>query len=319
MKIVITGNLGFIGIHLSAILIERGHTVIGFDKEQASGNEKYKCIQGNILDVEFLKKSLNDDIDLIIHLTAVHKDNIHPSSLYKDVNVTGTQNIIDACKINNINKIIFTSTVAIYGLDLIQTNEDSTPSPFNDYGHSKLIAENKLIDWCNSNENRSLVIIRPSVVFGEGNRGNMYNLIKQINDNKFIMIGGGKNKKSIAYVGNLAKFIKLTLNCDKGVAIYNYADKPDLSMNELVAMIYRILRKNEKKFYLPYWIGMIFGNTCDILSFVIRKNIRISSIRIKKFCSNSIISTEKLESLDYKRSLSLYDALKKTIQYEFID
>mgnify|MGYP001307310545 CR=1 FL=1 len=73
MKILITGNLGFIGTHLSELLIERGFTVIGFDKEQASGNEKYECILGNILDVELLNKSTQDNIDLINDPTTPRK------------------------------------------------------------------------------------------------------------------------------------------------------------------------------------------------------------------------------------------------------
>ena len=118
-----------------------GHTIIGFDKKQPSGSERYKCIQGDILDAEqLLKESINDDIDLIIHLAAEHKDNIHPKSLYYDVNVRGTQNIIDACDIYNIDRIIFTSTVAVYGINPTDTSEDSTPNPFSDYGKSKLQA-----------------------------------------------------------------------------------------------------------------------------------------------------------------------------------
>ena len=71
MRIFITGNLGFIGTHLAELLIERGYTVIGFDKEQESGSEKYECIHGNILDVELLNKSTKVNIDLIIHLAAI--------------------------------------------------------------------------------------------------------------------------------------------------------------------------------------------------------------------------------------------------------
>ena len=58
-----------------------------------------------------------------------------------------------------------------------------------------------------STERRSLVIIRPTVIFGEGNRGNVYNLFRQIADRRFLMFGDGENKKSMAYVGNVAEFI----------------------------------------------------------------------------------------------------------------
>jgi uncharacterized protein YybS (DUF2232 family) len=73
--------------------------------------------------------------------------------------------------------------------------------------------ENILKNWQEQGkEERTLVIIRPTVVFGEKNRGNIYNLMRQISTGKFVMIGNGENKKSIAYVGNLAAFIKYCLN-----------------------------------------------------------------------------------------------------------
>ena len=158
MKIFITGNLGFIGTHLSELLIEKGFTVIGFDNKQESGNEKYECIHGNVLDGELLNKCTSDNINLIIHLAAEHKDNIKPKSLYHDINVRGTQNIITACELNDINKIIFTSTVAVYGLNPNETNEDSVAKPFNDYGQSKLQVEQLLKIWYNKKRQVSLEV-----------------------------------------------------------------------------------------------------------------------------------------------------------------
>ena len=78
---------------------------------------------------------------------------------------------------------------------------------------------------------RSLVIVRPTVVFGEGNRGNVYNLLRQIASRRFLMFGDGRNKKSMAYVENVAAFIEYSLSFKKGVHIYNYIDKPDFDMN----------------------------------------------------------------------------------------
>jgi len=317
MKIFITGNLGFIGTRLTVLLIESGHSVIGYDVKQASGNEKYKCIMGNVLDVELLNKSINDDINLIIHLAAEHKDNVQPKSLYRDVNVHGTQNIIDACEINKINKIIFISTVALYGINLTKTNEDSAPVPFNDYGKSKLQAEKILTIWYNKKNNRTLSIIRPTAVFGENNRGNIFNLMKQLVDNRFIMVGSGENKKSIAYVGNLVEFILITLDFEKGVHIYNYADKPDYTMNELVKSISDKLKIKSPILHIPYSLGLLISVLFDLTSYLTKRKYSISKIRIQKFCSNSIITTEKLDEMDFNRTYAISEALEKTIQSEF--
>jgi len=314
VKIFITGNLGFIGNHLSKYLLENGHILIGFDKKSPSGKENYQCVQGNILDYKLLVESIKN-IDIVIHLAAEHKDNVQPKSLYYDVNVKGTENIINACELNNIKHIIFTSSVAVYGLHLNNPDENSNKAPFNDYGNSKLQAEKVLIEWYNKNNNRSLSIIRPTVVFGENNRGNVYNLMKQVAENRFIMIGKGKNKKSIAYVGNLVKYILSTID-NTGLSITNYADKPDLTMKQLINLININLGKKKGRLSIPYLIGICAGYAFDLIAFIFRKEISISSIRIKKFCANSIINTNKLDQLNIQSLIPLKSAIEKTINYE---
>lgn len=90
-----------------------------------------------------------------------------------------------------------------------------------------------------------MTIIRPTVIFGERNRGNVYNLLKQIAGGKFAMVGPGTNYKSMAYVGNIVEFIKFKLkNVTAGYEVYNYVDKPDLNMNQLVAEVEQSLGKN---------------------------------------------------------------------------
>lgn len=95
------------------------------------------------------------------------------------------------------------------------------------------MAEEALRGWYNNNpQDKSLTIIRPTVIFGERNRGNVYNLLKQIASGKFLMVGKGTNYKSMAYVGNIAAFIKYHLeNTKPGYQVFNYIDKPDVNMN----------------------------------------------------------------------------------------
>ena len=138
-----------------------------------------------------------------------------------------------------IKKIIFTSSVAVYGLNKNNPDENFIKDPFNHYGKSKWEAEKKIMKWYNNNPNgKEVVIIRPTVIFGERNRGNVYNLLKQIALGKFLMIGKGNNKKSMAYVGNVVEFIKQMLyKSSSGYEVYNYTDTPDITMNDLVNKI----------------------------------------------------------------------------------
>ena len=88
--------------------------------------------------------------------------------------------------------------MAVYGFAKPGIDEEGLIKPFNAYGRSKFEAEEIFREWQrNSNE---LIIIRPTVIFGEGNRGNVYNLFNQIALRRFVMVGNGNNKKSLAYI-----------------------------------------------------------------------------------------------------------------------
>ena len=112
-------------------------------------------------------------MDIIYNLAAEHKDNVTPLSLYENVNVGGAKNVVEAAKANDIKRIIFTSTVAIYGLDKGACEESFEPAPFNEYGRTKLEAEKIFLKWKSEDDNRTLIMLRPAAIFGERNRGNI--------------------------------------------------------------------------------------------------------------------------------------------------
>ena len=108
--------------------------------------------------------------DVFINLAAVHRDDIKPLSLYDDVNVEGSRKICELARKRNVKKIIFASSVAIYGFAKPNTDESGEINYFNDYGRTKYEAEKIYREWYEEKPHeRSLVIIRPTVIFGKGN------------------------------------------------------------------------------------------------------------------------------------------------------
>ena len=313
-NISIVGGAGFLGTKLSSILsianVKHKTFDISFDESSS-----------NFIDVEnidSLEKLKNSSV--IINLAAVHRDDIKPISRYDDVNIGGAKNICSCASKYDINTIIFTSSVAIYGFAPKNTGEDGNPNYFNDYGRTKYQAELIYKKWQSENpKERTLVIIRPTVIFGEGNRGNVYNLLNQIYRKRFVMIGKGDNVKSMAYVDNVASFIKYSLNKNSGTYIYNYIDKPDLDMNSLVKLIRKnLFQKDNVGLRLPRFLGLIVGYFADLISFISRISLPISSIRVKKFLSNSMFSS-KISETDFEPPFNLTDGLINTIKYEFIE
>jgi len=219
----------------------------------------------------------------------------------------------------NVRTIVFTSSVAIYGFAPIGTDESGKPSPFNDYGRTKLAAEAVLKTWqAEAPAERTLVIVRPTVVFGEDNRGNVYNLLRQIASGRFVMVGAGRNRKSIAYVENVAAFLERAMDFTPGVHIYNYVDKPDFEMNELVGLVNRMMgRSDSATLRLPYWVGLFAGWCFDLLAAVTRRKFAISAIRVRKFCSDSVFATS-VSAAGFSPPVQLEAALRATINHEFL-
>jgi nucleoside-diphosphate-sugar epimerase len=318
MNILVTGGSGFIGTNLVSDLLAEGHNVLIFDKQRI-GKFTDLCVQADIRD----RKKLSDcmhGVDAVYHLAAEHRDDVHPVSLYHEVNVGGAENLIYAMEKHGVNTLIYTSSAAVYGLGSGARNEESPISPFNEYGKSKYQAEILFSEWAEKDNSKSLFIVRPTVVFGEGNRGNFYNLLNQIAAGKFVMIGKGKNIKSMAYVGNISQFLVQLLNNSPGSGchIYNYADKPDLTMDDLIHTVFAAIRTERKSFLrLPYSVGLLGGYVFDLFARITGRSYPISSIRMKKFCANTIMEAEKVNQLGFSAPYSLTDAIHKTIAFEF--
>ena len=314
MNILITGGSGFVGSNLISSL-RKDHKIKSLDKKHSSWHQDLT----EIIDITDKNKldNLNFKANTLIHLAAEHRDDIYPRSLYYDVNVDGTQNIIDYSIKNNINQIIFFSSVAVYGFAKIGTDENGAINPFNDYGKSKWKAEKKLNDWYDKDpSNRSLIIVRPTVIFGPRNRGNFFNLLNQINSNKFLMIGRGNNKKSLAYINNIVDFVSFAFSLGNGRHLFNYVDKPESDMNSIVNTIYKCLDKNKPKIRIPYLFGLMVAKLIDIIALITRKKFSISSIRIKKFCSDTSFNTKAFNT-GFKAKYSIDNAISETIYYEF--
>ena len=316
-KICIIGGSGFVGTRLIELLMH-GFEIINLDKSQSTVYPQLTTI-GDVRDKDFLIRCLKG-LDLVILLAAEHRDDVSPTSLYYDVNVQGTQNVLDAMDVNGIKNIIFTSSVAIYGLNKDNPNEQHLQDPFNHYGKSKWQAEEILRKWHHNDTTKNLQIIRPTVIFGEKNRGNVYNLLKAIASGNFRMVGKGTNKKSMAYVGNIVEFIKFLITQKQpNYSVYNYIDKPDMNMNELVQTVSKTLDKPLSTKRLPYGLGMFAGYCFDILAFITRKRLTISSVRIKKFCATTQFDSAKIQQTAFLPPYTLEEGLSRTIQYEFIE
>lgn len=314
--ITIIGGSGFLGTRICQSLEDES---IDFEIIDLKLSKRFPE-KSKIADIQNLS-ALRDAItgSTIIHLAAVHRDDINDKNLYYKVNVDGTANICTVADEKNIKNIIFTSSVAVYGFSDANSDEKAPINPFNDYGKSKYKAEIVLTKW-QKNTNKKLTIVRPTVIFGEGNRGNVFNLINQINKRLFVKIGSGKNKKSIAYVGNISQFILSFLDDCDHFSVHNYVDKPDYDMNSLIMLIQHFLfKKKIMNINVPFYVGLFFGYVADVVSIFKKNKLPLSSIRVKKFNANTTFKSNTSHNKIFSPPYTIKEGIFRTIQYDFIN
>lgn len=314
-KITVIGGSGFVGTNLCRQLSLKQQDFEIIDLKM-SNQFPEKCKIADLRDPDSLRKTITGNV--VVNLAAVHRDDVRDQSEYQRTNVDGAENVASVCAEKGIDKIVFTSTVAVYGFAEPGTDESGAINPFNEYGRTKFEAEEKLRQWQAKGEN-SLIIVRPTVIFGEGNRGNVFNLLHQIASGKFLMVGHGENKKSMAYIGNIVAFLETCIDTEQKYGLYNYVDTPDLTMNELVSQVRAKLKgKTGVGPRLPYWLGIMLGHVADLVAKISGKNLPVSSIRVKKFASSTEFKSAKARLDKFQAPFLLSEGVQRTLQSEFV-
>ena len=320
MKIALIGASGFVGTRLIDLLHNEQdkYELKNIDLQPSHFFNDITVI-GDVREQEQMDQLLVG-FDQVVLLAAQHRDDVTPTSLYYDTNVGGMEKTLKAMEKNGIKRLVFFSSVAVFGLNKPNPAEDFEPKePFNHYGKSKLQAEQVAQNWFETHNDWNINIIRPTVIFGERNRGNVYNLLKQIAGGKFLMVGKGDNCKSMAYVGNIVAFVKYMIDeVTEGYNVFNYIDKPDMTMNELVPLVSKVLNKHIPSVHFPYWLGMCGGYCFDVLAFVTRKKLAISSVRVKKFCATTQFDSSKAMNSGFVPPYTLAEGLSRTLEFEFV-
>ena len=317
--ISVIGGSGFIGTRLCRRFSCRADVDFRILDKSIGQTFQKRTTVADVRSIEDLRSSIRRH-DVIINLAAEHRDDVQPLGLYDEVNCDGASNLCVVAREKAVSTIVFISSVAVYGFAPVGTSETGRIAPFNEYGRTKYEAEQIFREWqSEAPDERTLVIIRPTVVFGERNRGNVYNLLNQVASGKFLMVGSGQNRKSMTYVENIAAFIEFSITFKPGVHLYNFTDKPDLSMNELVQSIRKTLGKIDKKqFRLPFFIGLLIGMGFDLFSAITGRKFSISSIRVRKFCANSVYETA-IDKTGFVSPVPLSQGLERTIRHEFLE
>jgi len=249
--ILVTGADGFLGRRLCAVFGERGLSFKALVRDPNS-------TQGVAVDfnnIDALAKHLQG-VDCVIHLIGrahILKDKDQDNdAVFDAVNVDITRKVIEACRKASVKRFIYMSSVIVMGLlrDEVLT-EESECRPQTAYGRSKLKAENAVKELC-PKYNIDYCILRSPLIYGPGNKANMFRLLKLVDKGLPLPLGKINNKRSFAYVDNIVDALIALANYDKRInATFLASDKEIVSTPELLKMIAKALRKPCRIFNLP--------------------------------------------------------------------
>lgn len=189
MNYIIFGGSGFIGTHLIHLLksecVKSGDKIYDLDIVMPGEEGVVPGIVEKNDGVEYIRLDVRKPIefdfeptkdDVIFNLAAVHRTPGRPDHAYFETNIYGAENVTAFAEKHGIRKILFTSSIAPYGAAEELKTEDTLPTPNTPYGISKLVAEKIHQIWQAKDSSRELTIVRPGIVYGKGEHGNMTRL-----------------------------------------------------------------------------------------------------------------------------------------------
>jgi nucleoside-diphosphate-sugar epimerase len=291
MKITLTGASGFAGTNLLQYLKK-------FDIQKLS----LRYQQSQQIDLE--------NTDAIIHLSGKAHDlkKVSQSQDYYNANFELTKQLYDAFLKSEAKKFIFISSVKAAADTVVGIlKEDMMPHPQTHYGKSKLMAE-QYIQAQDLPEGKAYYILRPCMIHGPGNKGNLNLLYQLVKRGIPYPLASFENQRSFLSVENLCFVIKEILEHDIPSGIYNLADDESLSTNELVKEIALTLNLKPKLWKIPASFIKSAAKIGDQFS------LPLNTERLTKLTENYVVSNQKIKAaLGKELPISTREGLKKTI------
>ena len=253
-------------------------------------------------------------VDLIANFAAVHREPGHQPEEYYETNLSGAENVCQWAEQKNCKNIIFTSSIAPYGPSDSPKLEGSIPVPVSAYGGSKLAAEKIHMGWQAACKDRRLTIVRPGVVFGAGEGGNVSRLIKAVLGRYFFYIGNKATRKAGTYVKELTHAMLWVHDNNgkpwQGTKLFNMSMNPGPSVQEYVETICGVAEVKRFVPSIPFSILYPASFLIDGAAKVARLSQPVSPVRIKKLVKSNNILPGYLEKNGYKYKYNLKTAMQ---------
>ena len=322
--ILVTGATGFIGRHLLPVLHQQGWqtTAAVRDDFRQPLSIPIKAIQvGEIDDMTDWQEALLG-IDTVIHLAGrshiLHETISNPEAAFIKVNTKGTINLVKQSLKAGVKHFIFVSSIHAMAAESDNIlNENSPCHPDSPYGGSKLQAEQALINLA-KDSNMTWTILRPTLVYGPGNRANMERLMKLIKRGLPLPFGAIKNRRSFVFVGNLVAAVITCLDHPNAAnKIFLISDNQAVSTPQLIRLIAQQIQQPCQLLPVPTILLRFLGYLGDSLEFITGKNLPFNTYNIDRLLGSLTVDSRYIQkTLNWQPPFTLEQGLAQTIQPE---
>ncbi len=253
MKVLVTGGAGFIGCHLTALLLDAGHEVCVFDDFSSGRLENLAQLahlpltiaSASVLDIYAISTAMQG-VDWVFHLAG--KADIVPSindpQLYYDTNVTGTLNVLQAARASGVKRFIYAASSSCYGVpDVYPTPETAPIQPQYPYALTKRMGEELVLHWAQVYQ-LPAISLRLFNVYGPKSRttgayGAVFGvfLAQKLKGLPFTVVGDGEQTRDFTFVTDVARAFLAAAQSDMSNVIFNVGSGNHYSINRLVGLL----------------------------------------------------------------------------------
>jgi GlcNAc-P-P-Und epimerase len=316
---VIFGGTGFIGSHFAEYLIHNNLATEVYlaDIRPIRPFFSFDKVRIHYVELDVRKpidaQALPRDVSLVANFAAVHREPGHKDNEYYETNLYGAEHVCAWAETVGCNNIIFTSSISPYGPSEEVRDETSLPVPVSAYGGSKLVAEKIHQCWQNRDaQTRHLAIVRPGVVFGPGEGGNVSRLIKAVLHRYFFYMGNRNTRKAGVYVKELCNAMWWVLQRQEAtgerVSLFNMSMNPGPSIQDYVDTVCKVSGVRRWVPSVPY--AVLLGAAFGIESIARPLSIKhpFSPVRIRKLVRSNNILPSYLVKNGYEYRYTLESA-----------
>jgi GlcNAc-P-P-Und epimerase len=311
---IIFGGSGFIGSHLVRELRSRGISDITIADLEEPRGDLFAGTRYVPCDVrQPISLGIVGQAPVVVNLAAVHRTPGHPDHEYFDTNVNGALNITRFCEDSGATTLWFTSSIAVYGPTEEPKSEQSTLTPVSAYGKSKFEAEQIQRAWQEQGGDRKLVIVRPAVIFGRGEKGNFTKLAKVLKRGIFVYPGRNDTVKGCGYVEDLVGSLFFMNDQPGPCLLYNFCYPVHYTIGDICQVFSKVAGYRLPLGTFPFSLMVNAARACQLLNAVGLKN-GIHPARMHKLVKSTNIVPGELTSRGYRYRTDLEEGLRRWLK-----